>query len=231
MNDERSGREGSFQVTDLTVIDAFNSNESNTYLVSFPRTGSHWLRMIMELYFERPSLVRVFYYPERSDYLTLHTHDMDLTVTRKDVIYLYRDPVETIYSQLNYLKESCDDPQRIVYWSDLYGKHLDKWLYRETFTRHKTILSYEGLKRDMVTEFAKVTGHFKTRIDAIRLGKIAAQITKEEVKRKTKHDQQVIKLEARYGMQREEFRVKHAWLVWETVTRNRPQLADVLKHE
>ena len=30
------------------------------FLVSFPRTGSHWLRMLMELYFDKPSLTRSF---------------------------------------------------------------------------------------------------------------------------------------------------------------------------
>ena len=36
------------------------------FLISFPRTGSHWLRMIMELYFKRPALTRIFYFKNRS---------------------------------------------------------------------------------------------------------------------------------------------------------------------
>lgn len=134
-------------ISNLEVIQSFAANPANTFLVSFPRTGSHWLRMIMELYFGRPSLTRVFYYPECSDYLTLHTHDLDLQVERSHVIYLYRNPVDTIFSQLSYHKERLGDHERITYWSDLYGRHLDKWLQQESFTTHKIILTYEALKQ------------------------------------------------------------------------------------
>ena len=95
--------EGSMQISDQTIIDKFIANPDNTFLVSFPRTGSHWLRMLTELYFGRPSLVRVFYYSERQDFLMLHAHDLELDVERLRVIYLYRHPVETIFSQLYYL--------------------------------------------------------------------------------------------------------------------------------
>ena len=80
----------------------------------------------MELYFERPSLVRAFYYKDNQDFMTYHTHDIDLDVYRKNVIYLYRDPVPTIYSQLNFYQESTRDLSRIEYWSTLYAKHLSK---------------------------------------------------------------------------------------------------------
>ena len=151
---------GSVAIHDQPILEEFISNPDNTFLVSFSRTGSHWLRMLMELYFERPSLVRVFYYPDRRDYLTLHTHDMDLEVERRRVIYLYREPVSTIYSQLNYYKENINDHQRIAHWADLYGRHLNKWLHTENFTVQKTILRYEGLVQDMSAEFAKLTEHF-----------------------------------------------------------------------
>ena len=95
----RRARDATY-VVDAESIRKFEDNPDNPYLVSFPRTGSHWLRMVMERYFGRPSLVRVFYYPERNDFLTLHTHDLELDVQRRNVIYLYRDPVETVFSQM-----------------------------------------------------------------------------------------------------------------------------------
>ena len=48
----------------------------------------------MELYLEKPSLVRAFYYKDASDFTCYHTHDMDLQLRRQNVIYLYHDPVE-----------------------------------------------------------------------------------------------------------------------------------------
>jgi hypothetical protein len=218
-------------VSDATIIDAFVSDADNTFLVSFPRTGSHWLRMIMELYFGRPSLVRIFYYPDRRDYLTLHTHDLDLEVQRTNVIYLYRDPVATIFSQLRYHDESLDDRSCIHHWSDLYGRHLDKWLCRERFTRHKTVLTYEAMKQDLMGEFAKVTRHFGEELNEARLADAASRVTKDEVRRKTRHDTQVMQASPEYDRTRLEFAAKQGALVWEAVTAGRPYLGSLLRHD
>jgi len=214
----------SIAVLDEKSIGNFYKDRTNPFLVSFPRTGSHWLRMIMELYFRRPSLVRIFYYPEETNYLTLHTHDKDLSLERENVIYLYRDPVETVYSQLNYYKEDINDHSRIVCWADLYGRHLNKWLCTEKFTRKKTVLTYEGMKRDMVKEFGKITDHFGEKLDKGKLKKATDRITKEEVKKKTGHDPQVVQLTATYNNLRQDFKRLNEQLVWDTVLNGRPYL-------
>lgn len=213
--------DGSRSISNPEEIKSFTVNPANTFLVSFPRTGSHWLRMMMELYFERPSLTRIFYYPERSDYLTLHTHDLELEVERSHVIYLYRHPVDTIFSQLSYHKERLDDHEQIIYWSDLYGQHLDKWLRQENFTQHKTILTYEGLRQDLAASFSKVTSHFGHSLDRTRLEKAAARVTKNEVKHKTRHDSQVVQLRGSYQVARQEFHRKQGMVVWKSLTKGR----------
>ncbi len=209
---------GSFRVPQ-PLVEAFAADPANPYLVSFSRTGSHWLRMIMEQYFERPTLARAFYFSEKQDFLLLHTHDLDLDVQRTHVIYLYRDPVETIYSQINYHREDHDDLDRIAFWSDLYGRHLDKWLHREDFTVKKHILTYEGMKRDLAAEFSKVTDFFGVLLDVARLTEVASRVTKEEVKSKTTHDPQVVQLEKGYEMTREVFGQRHRDHVWDALTR------------
>lgn len=219
---------GSVAVTDSSVIEQFVKREANTFLVSFPRTGSHWLRMIMELYFKRPSLVRIFYFPEITDYLTLHTHDKDLSVERKNVIYLYRDPVETVYSQLNYYNENINDQSRIIYWADQYGRHLDKWLYAESFTKKKTILTYGGMKHNMEDEFRKITDHFGEDLNRNMLLDSVAMITKQEVKKKTSHDQQVVQLSSDYEDLRDNFRLLNGTLVMNAVLKGRTHLLKYL---
>lgn len=221
----------SIAISDRSVIESFAADPDNTYLVSFPRTGSHWLRVLMELYFGRPSLVRVFFYPERRDYLTLHTHDLDLDLERTNVIYLYRDPVATIFSQLCYHDEPLDDCGRINHWSDLYGRHLDKWLCRERFARCKTVLTYEAMKQDLVGEFAKVTRHFGEELDEARLAKAASLVTKDEVRRKTRHDAQVVQARPDYDRAGLEFKKKHGALVWDVVAGGRPYLGSFLSHD
>jgi hypothetical protein len=64
--------DGSVSVDDPKTIKSFTDNPDFPYLVSFSRTGSHWLRMVMELYFEKPSLVRVLF--QGCDRLYLLSH-------------------------------------------------------------------------------------------------------------------------------------------------------------
>lgn len=200
-------------------IERFNQNPENTYLVSFPRTGSHWLRMLMELYFERPLLTRTFYFPKRNDYLLLHTHDMDLQVKRLNVIYLYRDPVDTVYSQLKYCGESTQDRLRILHWTQRYGCHLAKWLVNEGFTTSKTIVRYENLTNNICAEFAKVTGHFGKGFDADKLEACASRVSKGEVKRQSNYNQQVMNTGRAYEEQRVEFREEQSEFVWKGIKR------------
>ena len=219
--------DGSTAITDSKVIEAFVKDSNNTFLVSFPRTGSHWLRMIMELYFLKPSLVRAFYYFDATEYLTLHSHDKDLDIERENVIYLYRDPVDTVFSQLNYYNEDVNDRSRITYWADQYGQHLNKWLFQENFTKRKSVLTYEGMKEDLAEEFQKVVAHFGQKLDKDRLRLVAERITKEEVKKKTKHDPQVLQLSSCYNDARVLFKQFHSKLIWDALTADREQLCAV----
>ena len=142
------------------VVETFVANPDFPFLISFPCTGSHWLRMVMELYFGKPSLVRIFYFKGAGDFTCYHRHDEDLSIRRSNVIYLYRSPPDTIHSQLNYYQEDTRDRQRIAYWARCYGAHLAKWLLEETFTTHKTVITYEGMKNSMAGEFKKICLHF-----------------------------------------------------------------------
>jgi len=217
-------RSDSALLRDRLALDDFVSCPGNTFLVSFPRTGSHWLRMLMELYFGRPSLTRAFYYPDRTDYLTLHTHDLDLKVKRSHVIYLYRDPVDTIYSQMQYHSEDSSNRARIIHWADLYGRHLDKWLHWETFAQWKTVLRYGRLKTHMTEEFPKVCEHFGEELDPQRLTEVANRVTRDQVRERTLHDPKVVNASRAYEDGRVRFRAESCTLVWEALLDGREHL-------
>ena len=206
------------------VIEQFSAILENPFLVSFPRTGSHWLRMMMELYFQRPFLVRTFYFPKQGNYLALHTHDLDLDVFRSNVIYLYRDPVPTIYSQLCFHNHPLDSEEWIRHWSDLYGRHLEKWLCNDTFTQRKTIIRYELLRSQLEDEFQKICAHFGVVLDPDLLQSTASQVSKEKVKEKTTHDQRVIKLSRDYGDERSWFSEVYGAYVRQIIFQERKQL-------
>jgi len=217
----------SIAINNNKIIENFRANPQNSFLISFPRTGSHWLRMMMELYFERPSLVRVFYFPTQKNYLTLHTHDLDLKTERSNIIYLYRNPNDTIYSQLSYYKEDLNNIRKIIYWANLYGQHLDKWLFKENFTKKKAIITYEGLKKDIVTEFSKIAEHFNYPLDKKKLTLVSNKIKKKEVQKKTKHDKQVINLNKQYQINKLVFITKYQNLITDTILKDRPHLINI----
>ena len=154
----------------------------------------------------------------------LHTHDLELNVERQNVIYLYREPVETIFSQLVYWKEDTGNRERVMHWADLYGRHLDKWLCAEHFTRRKTVLTYEGMKRDLPEEFQKITRHFDAPFDAVKLQHAVSRVTKDEVKKKTRHDPQVIQLGDEYAKARTDFAKRQGRLVWDAILGHRQSL-------
>jgi len=216
--------DGSVSVDDPEDIKAFTDNPDFPYLVSFSRTGSHWLRMIMELYFEKPSLVRAFYFKDASDFTCYHTHDMDLELKRENVIYLYRNPVETVYSQLCYYKENPDDQARRQHWTNLYARHLSKWLVHDDFTRKKTIITYEGMKSNMHGEIEKICKHIGKDFDPVRLDSVLAKVSKDELKKKTQHDQQVVNLTSEYQINRAAFADKYAGQIFSEIYSYEPKL-------
>jgi Zn-finger nucleic acid-binding protein len=155
---------------------------------------------------------------------------MDLKLQRENVIYLYRNAIDTIYSQLRYYKENPDDQERRRHWADLYARHLSKWLVNENFTRKKTVLTYEGMKSHMAGEFAKVCSHFGEELDAGRLENVLARVSKEELKKKTRHDSQVVDLTGEYENERENFRNKYSDYIFEEIYRVDKKLENILRN-
>lgn len=223
--------DGSVSVDDPEVIKSFTDDPDFPYLVSFSRTGSHWLRMIMELYFEKPSLVRAFYFKDANDFTCYHTHDMDLKLKRRNVIYLYRNPVETVYSQLCYYKENPDDQERRQHWTNLYTRHLSKWLVHDDFTRKKTIITYEGMKSNMHREIEIICSHFGKDFDSAKLDAVLARVSKDELKKKTAHDRQVVNLSSEYELSRIAFTHRYSEQIFSEIHSCDPGLKHWLRKQ
>lgn len=209
-------------------MEKFISDSDFPFLVSFPRTGSHWLRMLMELYFEKPGLVRVFYYHKAKNFTCYHTHDLNLEIERKNILYLYRNPADTVFSQLMYHQQRINNEILIKYWSNIYGLHLEKWLLKENFTEKKTIIKYEKLKSDITDEFKKICAHFGLALNEEKLKSIINLATKENLKIKTPHDRQAVILCGEYGKQREIFSRKYSDLILACIFNQNKKLAEFI---
>ncbi|AOW19498.1 sulfotransferase domain-containing protein [Urechidicola croceus] len=196
----------SYEILDREIWNKYLSKKDFPYLISFPRTGSHWLRNVMELYFEKPSLMRVFFYKNPTDFTCFHIHDEDLLFNEKRrVIYLYRNPVETIYSQMNFYDEDLNDNVRIKYWAVLYGKHLEKWLLKDERSIEKVVLSYENLKNNFDLEFRKLSDFLNEPFDVNKLEKAKKNASKDKIKKKVTDDLRVIKSTNNYDEKRKLF--------------------------
>jgi hypothetical protein len=222
-------KEDSVPIEDQEIIRKFVDNPDFPFLISFPRTGSHWLRILMEHYFEKPSLVRAFYFKSSESFTCYHTHDIDLNIYRKNVIYLYREATSTIYSQLNYYEENINNLSRIDYWSILYGKHLSKWLLEETMSSKKTVIYYDSLKSNLELEFKKITDHLQCLYDPTKLTHISSKITKKEVSKKTRHDVKVINLQDEYENRREDFYQNYSSRIYNLIYEINPKLVFCIK--
>lgn len=182
----------------------------------------------MELYFEKPSLMRFFYYKDARDFTCYHRHDVELSIEGcRSVIYLYRNPRDTVYSLVRYHRENARNITRVRYWAQLYGKHLSKWLFDETFTTRKTAITYEGMKSDMHSTFKKVCEHFDYRFDHDKLDNILPQISKEILKDKSSDDPQVINVTAAYEKKRKLFRERFSSVIYDSVYAQNEKLRSI----
>lgn len=144
--------------------------------ISYPRTGSHWINAVMELYFDKPRLPPIratFLDPSRSDWGWFHDHDTiswdTLYIKSKcplGVLYLYRNPVDTVFSWIIYnfnngqsLKKLPIDrlTNLVTAVSQQYRDHLNKWLIE---TPAKVFVRYENFKKDPVGEFYKIYSYW-----------------------------------------------------------------------
>lgn len=207
------GSRGGSRLVDESVVERYLADPDFPVLVSFPRTGSHWLRMIMERVFERPALARTFYLHDADSYTCIHMHDLEMEVRRRSVIYLYRHPVDTVYSHLRYHELDPTDPILVRFWATRYALHLRKWLHDENFTRAKTTVTYELLRADAPSALKAIGSHLSLSAAPSAVDHAVAAVDKAAVARKTAHDPRVVRRQDIYAVGREEFRRVHTDLV------------------
>lgn len=183
------------------------------FLISFPRTGSHWLRHIIELYFERPLLLRSFYFGNKKNFFLYHTHDLTNVNTLGNekstfYIYLYREPVNTIYSQLRYHEEDLFDEKRVFYWAHLYASHIQKWMIYRNKNAKCVFVKYENLEHKTSDEFNKICNFLNQPFNENKFNKVVKKISYQNVKKST-NDIKVVNHSSEYKIQRTIFQEKY----------------------
>lgn len=209
---------------DPEIIKKTISDPDFPFLISYPRTGSHWLRMILALYTGKPSMPRLFYYRNAKIFTVYHTHDVDLKTYRKNVIYLYRNPVDTVFSNLNYFNLDITDKSEIIKATNEYLVNLKKWLIEDNFTTKKTIITYDKMRTNINIEFKKICNHLNIGFDANRLQLVLKKIDKKKLKRLTKYNKQIVNINPNYKNSRIIFREDFSGLIYKTIEKSNPEI-------
>ena len=189
-----------------------NLDPSIPQLVSYPRTGSHWLRMILEQYLEKYCLPTSFY--NNTEHWGFHLHDRivgkgdeGITSGFEKVIYLYRNPIDTIYSQLKYEDLSFYYPENVSKIANEYYIHLNRWLYNSEDCKQVLFIKYEDIKNNHKTILKKVIEFLGYRYNENKINKIFKNLTLERAKTKIEDSKVINKghFNGEYKKNKEEF--------------------------
>ena len=194
-----------------------NYDRSLPQLVSYPRTGSHWVRLVLEQYLNEYCRPTTFF--DCVNYWGYHLHDRivgqgDEGITRNfdKVIYLYRNPVDTVFSQLMFEGMHWKDTDNIEQIMDEYYDHLERWLFNNEDIKNIIFVKYEDIKSNPIDTFSKILTFLDYNVDKKKLGKIFKKTTIEKSKEKTSFDPSIINRDhftGEYDIKKKEFTKKY----------------------
>ena len=148
--------------------------------ISYPRSGSHWLNGLMELYFQRPRLRHgpASWFPNRNDFMWFHDHDIhsDLEIGHDKVMYLIRDPKDVIFSLLK-AEHNEITGELVREQIDRLQRHYNKYLNMPSCH----VISYHRMKRVPHEEFAKITDWFDHIFAPITFDRVLQMVSKSKV--------------------------------------------------
>lgn len=185
------------------------------YYVGFPRSGSHWIRIVLEEYTDGKSPISNFLDAKNETVQQMYsrarrgefkgTHDMELTFDHPYVIYLYRNPIDCIFSHMKYEKINLNNKKKLDKFLNIWIAHIYKWHFREQFTKKKVIICYENLVKNFVEEFEKIVQFLNLPIYKNKIIISNNKCTKAKIKQIV-HDKKVINSEKNYEDERSRFR-------------------------
>ena len=167
----------------------------------------------MELSLGCPSYVQSFFDENPTSCWGLHIHNRRSDNSKhpegpvtglKKVIYLYRDPLDTIYSNLKYekiLDHSWDGSKNSYLQEGVdrlaleYKRHLLRWMINNDDIESFMSLTYEDLKKDTQTSLMEAAKFLGFDVSQRRILESIAICDKKLTKKLTPHDEQALNSE------------------------------------
>jgi 50S ribosomal subunit-associated GTPase HflX len=179
--------------------------------------------MMIEIFFENTDSVDGFTFSRAKNFITDHVHDIDLKFKYDKVIYLYRNPIDTIFSLLKYNKIDINNKAEITRLTKQYSDNVFKWFVSEGFTSNKLIISYEEIKENIKEQFKKISNFLNLEFKEENIKKIK-NISKKDMKSKTEYDKQIVNVDESYNSKRDEFTKKQSKFIMEIFFERHPEL-------
>lgn len=186
-----------YDISHMLMKYDIHNNYELPRLVSFPRTGSHWFRYIMEVATGTPAIVSSYYYPKPDKCWGLHIHDRWLdnknippTKNLQKVIYLFRDGLDTVYSVLRYDKTipdywdgTCTEliDREVKAVTSQYERHLKRWRYNREDIRSCLEIRYDDMAINTREIFEKVLQFLEIECSKEKLAFAIQDATKEKI--------------------------------------------------
>jgi len=211
-------------------------------LVAHPRCGGHWVNCLINLYIHKIDFKD--YIHNGKNNVCIHTHDAKLLEKYKNIIYLYRNPVDKIYStccfyvknpeytygfQKRYYVDDIFDKGTIIKHINFYIDNINKWIFQDNFTDKKTVISYDLLVNNFDSEFLKILNHFEKQFDADNIVRIK-EISKLDIKKKD-NQKRIINTSSNYNDNKKIFRNKMTSFIWENIKNKNENVFKFLQGE
>ncbi|XP_034368525.1 sulfotransferase 6B1-like [Arvicanthis niloticus] len=193
----------------LGSLDSFDAREDDIFLVSYPKSGTHWLAEVIEsipnagVTLTSPielgdisKLEELKTVPKRRAIPTHLNYEMlPMTVKQKQckIIYIVRNPKDTAVSMFHYYRDNPNLPSTETWAAFLelflkgdvvYGSWFDHVLSWEEHKNDKNVLFlfYEEMKKDFVKSLKKITAFLGIDVNDSEMGEIARSTSFSEMK-------------------------------------------------
>ncbi|KAM9313000.1 sulfotransferase 6B1-like [Gastrophryne carolinensis] len=193
----------------LTSLNSFQARDDDLLLVSYPKSGTHWLAEIMKhLYSSKVTLTSPLEFGDVSRLEELHkiqtkriipTHlsyemlPQDFKDKKCKAIYIIRNPKDTAVSLFNYYRDNPNLPT-----IDLWSTYLDMFLHGQvvygswfdhilSWEEHRNemgtlFLFYESMKKDTFQAVKRISAYLGININDNEIHEICKKTSFSEMK-------------------------------------------------
>nr|XP_020040749.1 sulfotransferase 6B1-like [Castor canadensis] len=193
----------------LNSLDSFDAREDDVFLVSYPKSGTHWVAEVIENipnagitltspieFGDVSKFEELKAYSKRRVIPTHLNYDMlPVNVKQKQckIIYIVRNPKDTAVSLFHYYRDNPNLPcvetwaaffELFLRGDVVYGSWFDHILSWEEHKNDKDILIifYEELKKDFAKSLKKITTFLDINVNDNEINKIASKTSFSEMK-------------------------------------------------